>query len=68
MTNANVIRGFDKHFPNGIFSESSKDIPLYNFKKMKEYCKQKGVAISKLTDNELSGFQIINSSKLMHNS
>ena len=58
MTNVNVIRDFDTHFPNGVYSEPTRDIPLYDFKRMREYCKNKGITTSRLTEDELLGFQI----------
>ena len=51
------LADFDSHFPNGIFIEPSKGIPIYDFRKLKEYCNKKGVAPSELTGEELSKFE-----------
>ena len=54
-----VITGFDVNFPKGIFTESSKNVPLYDFKRMKEYCAKKGISTSKLSEKEMAQFELI---------
>ncbi|MCL2089217.1 MAG: hypothetical protein FWH14_07015 [Oscillospiraceae bacterium] len=53
-----TITEFDRHFIKGIFTESSENIPLYNFKKMSEYCKDKNIHTQELSERELEMFHV----------
>ena len=55
----NIITGFDNRFLEGVFTEPSANIPLYDFKRMRAYCDEKGITTSKLTEKEIAQFQIV---------
>jgi hypothetical protein len=50
---------FDKEFPDGIFViPKSTDLPSYNVRALDKYCSERGIAVSQLTPEELSRFEI----------
>ena len=56
----NVVVGFDNYFAKGVFTDTSKNIPLYDFVKMKEFCRKKGIPLAKMTDDERKKFELKN--------